>query len=374
MFDAFAIVGAGLAVGALFLSVLNAFLWPRGEAAVDGTPLANDTALCIPARNEAENIEAGVLAALRTGAHEVVVADDGSTDATPVILARLAAQHPRLRVVRGDGVLPRGVVGKPHACARLARATTTAHLLMIDADVVVDPSIFARLADIQNRTGARAITAVPRQRTVSFVERLVMPLLHLTYTSWLLLPLVWWTHNRRFLAANGQILLINRAALDGVGGFEAVEREVVDDMALCRRLKEHRQRVVFADGDRMATCRMYTSARDVIDGFSKNLSEGVGGAVGVFVVVMLYFSAFVLPWLLLPMSVWAAVAVAAALSLRLLHVARHGHPVWSALLHPVGVLLFLWIAVRSAVWAHRGQIAWRGRVYASRADRVSREA
>jgi chlorobactene glucosyltransferase len=199
---------------------------------------------------------------------------------------------------------------------------------------------------------------------------LVMPLLHLTYTSWLLLPLIWWTHNRRFLAANGQILLVDRAALAHVGGFESVEREVVDDMALCRRFKEHRLRVVFADGHEMASCRMYASARDVIDGFSKNLSEGVGGIGGVIVVVALYFCAFVLPWMLLPVSPWAALAVAAGLSLRLLHVVRHGHAVWSALLHPFGVMLFLWIALRSAMWSHRGQISWRGRVYASRSDRM----
>jgi chlorobactene glucosyltransferase len=307
----------------------------------------------------------------------VIVVDDGSTDATPAILDDLRRAHTALRVVRVDEALPAGWVGKPRACARLAREATGDSLLFLDADVVASSSLLRRLASLVDRLGANAITAVPRQITGSLVEELVLPLLHVTYTSWLPLPLVWRTHDPRFLAANGQVLWVARAALDAVGGWQVVRNEIVDDMALCRALKRARLRVVFADGDRMGRCRMYRSAQAVIDGFSKNLFEGVGSVAGLTVVVALYAGAFLVPWAALALSVaWppllapAAVGVLAGWALRLLHVARHGSTIPSALLHPVGVTALLMIAVRSWLWARRGTIRWAGRVYAGRAERI----
>jgi glycosyltransferase involved in cell wall biosynthesis len=65
----------------------------------------------MPCFNEAACVEATVREALAVldrlraeggGEGEVVVVDDGSTDATPDILGRVAAEDPRLRVIRHD--------------------------------------------------------------------------------------------------------------------------------------------------------------------------------------------------------------------------------------------------------------------------------
>ncbi|MFO1183839.1 MAG: glycosyltransferase family 2 protein [Bauldia sp.] len=57
----------------------------------------------VPCRDEAENIPsllAEIAAALPAGTFEVVVVDDGSTDTTAAVLARLAVADPWLRAVR----------------------------------------------------------------------------------------------------------------------------------------------------------------------------------------------------------------------------------------------------------------------------------
>lgn len=355
---------------ALSLSTLNLLVWPRGRP---GGGRLSSVSVCIPARNEAVSIEACVTAALALGADEVIVLDDGSTDDTPAILARLSTGRADLRVVRLDAALPEGWVGKVRACWVLASLAHSEHLLFIDADVVVEPDALQRFADLRTRYAADVITAVPRQVTVGFVEKLVLPLLHLTYTSWLPLPLIWRTRDPRFLAANGQLLFMSRAALDDVGGFKSVRAEIVDDMALCRVMKRAGKRVVFADGDLLGRCRMYRSPRAVIDGFSKNLYEGLGSLVGLVGVVGWYAWAFVIPLLCLPfaaLQVPAVVGVVAALALRLMHAWRHHSSVLSAVFNPVGVCVLLAIAVRSWWWSRRGTIQWAGRIYPARNKRA----
>jgi hypothetical protein len=137
--------------------------------------------------------------------------------------------------------------------------------------------------------------------------------------------------------------------------------------------------VVFADGDQMADCRMYGDAASLWRGFAKNFYEGIGGhPVALLIVVWLHVQSFVLPYLVLPVAAvlgaWglaatAAIGVAANLILRTIMALRYGHSLVSVLLHPLAVLLMMGILLDSFRWSRRGDIRWRGRSYAARAQR-----
>lgn len=362
----------------LFFGAINRLTWPRGQVRRGGASNVRLSVL-VPARNEVDNVEPCLRAIVASGEplHEVLVYDDGSTDGTSEVLTRLEAELPVLRVLKGSG-LPAGWVGKPHACHRLAEAATGDVLMFVDADVRIEPGGISRALELMERHDAGVVTAVPRQLVGSFFERLVLPLLHLTYVAWFPLVLTHLSRDPRFLAANGQLLLVRRKTYDAVGGFEAVRAEVVDDMAFCRRVKVSGDRVVFADGHRMGACRMYRSAAEVIRGFSKNLYEGIGASVfGLIVVLALYLGTFVAPYGLLVAAIFepawlvpGLVAVAMNVVLRVILALRHDQPIEGVLLHPLSVLAFAGIAVNSALWQLRGAVEWRGRAYASRARRA----
>jgi len=391
-FGATRAVAALLALPALVplgLVAFNAAFWTRGRPLPEAAAAAPDgISVLIPARDEVANIERCVRSV--DAAHgpiaEIIVYDDGSTDGTDAVLARLQAELPRLRVITGD-TLPVGWVGKPYALQRLSALAGSDVMLNIDADVTLRTdgvlrmlSLFGTAEQVTGGLGAAVVTAVPRQRTGSFVERLMMPLLHLSYVAWLPMPLIYRTRDPRVLAANGQLLLIRRSALEAVGGWSRVRTELVDDMAMCRAVKQSGRRVVFADGDRMAECRMYPDATALWRGFTKNFYEGIGGHPLAMIVVMgLHVLLFVAPYVALPLALAtgagqlaaaAAVGVAANVCLRLIMALRYGHSPLSVLLHPAAVLAMMGVLGDSFRMSRRGDIRWRGRSYSARAERA----
>ena len=373
-----------LAVPALFaltLTLLNMASWPAGKP---GGRHSGTVSVLVPARNEEANIEACVRAivASRHPIDEVLVYNDQSTDGTSAILRRLCLELPTLRVVGGEPVPP-GWVGKPHACHQLAKHASGDLLLFVDADTKLYSEGLERLAWLFSNRRADIVTAVPRQLTGSWVERMMIPLLTVTYTSWLWLPLIYLTRDPRFVAANGQLMAVTRRCYDRIGGFEAVKSEIVDDVAFCRHAKRSGARVVFADGRKTAECRMYNSPLALWLGFSKNIYEGIGNTlVGLLAVLTLYTTVFVLPYGALLVGVltsahWlplALLGVVCNLIMRGALALRYGHSLGSVILHPVAVLGLLAIALNSFRWSRRGRLLWAGRAYASRQKRLEGEA
>ena len=378
---------AGPALLAMGLVAFNAAFWTRGRALPDAATVApGGVSVLIPARDEVANIERCVRAADAADGPitEILVYDDDSTDGTREVLSRLQAELPRLRVIHGDG-LPAGWVGKPYALDRLSADARGEVLLNIDADVTLRADGLLRMLSllgspeqVPGGLDGALVTAVPRQCTGGMIERLMIPLLHLSYVAWLPMPLIHRTRDPRVLAANGQLLLVRRSALAAVGGWAGVRTELVDDMALCRAMKRSGRRVVFADGDRMADCRMYTDGASLWRGFSKNFYEGIGGhPLSLIIVMALHLLIFVVPYVVLAIGVLAigvlpiaaAVGVAANVVLRLIMAGRHGHSLLSVLVHPLAVLAMMGVLFDSYRSSRRGDIRWRGRSYAARAQR-----
>lgn len=343
-----------------------------------GGPLVS---VIIPARNESVNLEAVTRSILASTdpSFEIVLVDDRSTDDTGAIADRLAAADARVRVVHG-AELPAGWYGKPWACVQGARAARGDYLLFTDADTRHTPPLIGHAVAALETDGGGLQTLAPKQRCETFFEWIIMP------QFWFLLGLRYHpsrvnTATRgRDVVANGQFILVTRAAYESAGTHEAVRGEVAEDVALAQAFlaKGLPVRLYFAEP--LMETRMYTSLGEIVEGWSKNLYLGsrrsfpddpvlralapllLAGAIAFWLVPPLVLAAAAFTSLPGGLVAGAALATFFSACFWMLTSFGMGCPPWSGLLYPLGAAMAIWIVARST-WRGGRRVVWRGRTY-----------
>ncbi len=369
----------------LFVVNLRRYVEPEAEASTA------KISVLIPARDEERNIAAcldSVLAS--TGVElEVLVLDDASTDRTAAIVSEMAALDTRVRLVKTQ-TLPAGWNGKQRACWLLAQEATGELLLFLDADVRITPDALRRCAGQMTASQMALLSGFPKQITIGWMERMLLPLIHFVLLSFLPMGRMRKTADPAFAAGCGQFFLAERAAYFASGGHAGIRETRHDGLRLPELFRRHGYRTDIFDLTALAQVRMYDSPRAVWMGLAKNATEGIATPGRIVPFSMLLVLGQVMPVMLfgpmlaflassaivgatldqplLAWSVCAAITLAFVSSYmpRLLSVRRFRQPLGAALLHPVGVLLLLcvqWYALGKQVFGR--PVAWRARTYAS---------
>jgi glycosyltransferase involved in cell wall biosynthesis len=374
----------GCAAVPALLYLWNSFLFralppsPRrgegGGASPPGEGLR--VSVLIPARNEELGIAACVESVLasRHVELEVIVLDDHSTDRTAEIVREIAAKDSRLRLETAPP-LPEGWCGKQASCFVLAKLAKHDVLSFLDADVRLDPDALARMALFLDESGAALVSGFPRQETGTFLEKLLIPLIHWLLLCWL--PL-WGMRQFRwsaFGAGCGQWFMTTRAAYEKVGGHAAVKSSLHDGLTLPRAYRRAGFFTDICDATDLATCRMYRSASAVWNGLAKNAREGMAsaGQIGFWTVVLvcgqvmplvLFICTLVSPELPFEMIYIAFGALWLVQTTRYAMQRRFRTDPIGLPLHPLAILLLLAIQWYAIVRAAIGRpVGWKGRAH-----------
>jgi hypothetical protein len=385
----------GCAVVPALLYLWNSFLFrsPPELPPVAHAPGSPRISVLIPARNEELGIMACVESVLasRHVELEVIVLDDHSTDRTVEIVREITAKDSRLRLETAPP-LPDGWCGKQHACFVLSKLAKHDVFTFLDADVRLEPDALARMELFLEKSGAALVSGFPRQETGTFLEKLLIPLIHWLLLCWL--PLWGMRHFRwsAFGAGCGQFFMTTREAYEKVGGHAAVKSSLHDGLTLPRAYRKAGFFTDICDATNLATCRMYRSASAVWKGLAKNAREGMAswGQIGFWTVVLLCGQ--VVPWLVIALEWhtiseraaifrWLPITIANAdyssgilpielaagslfltLGVRALAARRFRQSWVGVILHPLAILLLLavqWYAVARAVVGK--PVGWKGR-------------
>ncbi len=322
--------------------------------------------VCVPARNEEENI-GGLLDALHAqdwDAFDILVLDDGSGDSTSTIVQEAAELNGSITLLQGEP-LPEGWTGKNWACHQLSLHARGEVLLFVDADVRPGSGALRRTAEHLQHYRADMLSAFPRQLLHGVTSKLVVPVMDLLLYGFLPLQLVYRTRFSSLAAANGQWIAFTRVGYERVGGHAAVRSEIVEDIRLAQRSKMMGLRMLLTSGVGIVECRMYTSGSEVLEGFSKNYFAAFGFRTGVFAMAQaVLLGVFVFPYIALALwpSLLSGLAVVLNILLRSVLAFRLKHGALTVLLHPVGIAAATGIGIH-AVWQRYryGSVRWKGR-------------
>ena len=365
-------LGAAIAIAAGSLLFARLKGVPRDPEASDDQsdhPSPAKISLVIPARNEADNLGQLLpsLNAQSAPAHEIIVVDDQSDDATTHVAREHGAQ-----VVSGKA-LPDGWYGKPWACHQGAERATGDWLMFLDADLWLEPDALARLQRQIADTPDAAISVCPWHDIRQPYEQgsLFFNLLMLggigAFT--ILGP------RACGIGLFGQCLLVSQHAYQTVGGHRRVRQTILENFHLSKAFAEHAiPRRCFL-GKSCLSMRMFPyGPREMIDSWSKGFTSGAGlssklgltlASVWLSGLMMLTVSCALIP--LAPPAAThhlplAAAYLAVALSLFWLGRQAGRFAWWNALLFPLSLIFYQWVFARSIVRQRRGQkTEWKGR-------------
>jgi hopene-associated glycosyltransferase HpnB len=198
-------------------------------------PECPDVDIVVPARDEAHiigEVIGSLLAQDYGGRFRVILVDDSSSDGT----AALAGTAANLTVISLQSK-PAEWSGKLWALSQGVAAGRSPLLLLTDADIVHDPRHLSSLVAKLLESHAEMVSEMVRLNCTSLAERALVPAF--VYFFQMLYPFRRVNDPRSSVAAAaGGTALIQREALQRIGGIDAIKNSLIDDVALAKAVKK----------------------------------------------------------------------------------------------------------------------------------------
>lgn len=340
----------------------------------------------IPAHNEREVI-GQLVTSLRAQDYpnmRVVLSLDRCTDDTAAVAREAAGGDERFEIFEITQC-PEGWAGKVHAVHAGATRSNSAPgaelLVFADADTAFEPGAIRACVALLRSRGLDMLSLLSTLTHDRWFERAVQPAASLELMRQYPITRANKREGRRAFA-NGQFMLFTREGYQAVGGHVAVKDELLEDLALARRMA-HAKRpagVVLADG--LLSCRMYHSWEQFVRGWTRIYIEAakrrpdrmersawqtriMGCVAPLLACALAPLAALVAPEparaALIALGLAATLAYFAGLALAY---ASGRTPIWCVLLHPYGAWRTASILARGAFELRTGvPTVWAGKSY-----------
>lgn len=320
--------------------------------------------ILIPARNEEKNLPVLLESLIKQDYtnYELIVYDDHSEDGTSQILEQYSEKDRRINWMRGEQQIPAGWTGKNHACHQLGKKAGGDILLFLDADVVVSTDMLKKAMGTFRNYKLSLLSIFPHQLLESRGEWLTVPLMNWILLSLLPLVLVRKSPKSSLAAANGQFMMFDARVYKAHLWHKQVSQNLVEDITISRMMKKTGYNTATLLGKNDVMCRMYSSWREAVNGFARNVLEFFGGnplvAIGY---VVLTFSGVVIIPLSLGME-WFGFYILLVLLIRIFISLASMQSVWKNIrLHLLQMASFLYIVAKGIKVKSTGRYQWKGR-------------
>lgn len=375
-----------LAIGAAVLwGVLLALPWQAWRNREVLEPAASrvgfpyhDLTVLIPARNEAE-VVAETLKSLARQAPglKVIVVDDNSEDDTAAVARKV--QHLALTVLSGKP-LPAGWSGKLWALEQGLKQVKTDKVLLLDADIQLEPGMLAALLDKLTRERLDFVSVMAKLKTESFWEKLLLPAF--VYFFKLLYPFALAnSRTSQVAAAAGGCILTKTEVLRKCGAFSSLKDALIDDCTLAKQVKRLGYRTWIGLSHGAVSQRSYNDLTTVWDMVARTAFTQL--RYSIWLMALCTWILGLMAWvpliaLLVPKFWWLGAVSLGAMMLSYRPILGFYRLPWAfGLALPVVGTLYLAMTWDSALRYFRGERSrWKGRIYGreATADAASLES
>ncbi len=356
---------AYIAMGFIILQFINVLLnlFFRQKIHKNTLPLQKSLSILIPARNEAENIGFLLddLIQINHQQLEIIVFDDQSTDDTYSIVQQYAKSNKRIKILQSKG-LPKGWLGKNHACYQLAKVAKGDYFLFLDADVRLHDNLAQDVVGYLDKYQLGLLSIFPLQLQKTIGEKISVPMMN--YILLTLLPLIFvrispfTSHS----AANGQFMLFNANTYKAHQPHKLFKNKAVEDIVISRYFKKKNIKIACITSEKRIQCRMYKNYREALNGFSKNIFMFFGNNI----ILAFLFGTFVtlgfIPILIaLPHLLWIYFSILLVILLSYAYISQQ-NMVLNVLLFPLQLLFLYQVMLKSLVnKKYKKYSSWKGR-------------
>jgi glycosyltransferase involved in cell wall biosynthesis len=205
--------------------------------------------IIVPARNEELAISKCLQSLLIQDYDnfEIIAVDDSSTDNTFAIISDLSKNNHALIPIKCPP-RPDDWIGKNWACFQGYKKSTGEILLFTDADTIHRPDVLSSAINTMMHDRLDALTLVPKLLCQDLITKFTLPVLsvflHSRYS-----PLKVNNPNNKIGYFFGSFYLISKINYEKIGTHQQVRRELVEDGALGRIVKEQRMKLKLVRGE-----------------------------------------------------------------------------------------------------------------------------
>jgi glycosyltransferase involved in cell wall biosynthesis len=343
----------------LLVALVNLIFQPKNHACLDDVLVS----VLVPVRDEEKNI-LPLISSLQKQDYqniEILIFDDQSSDNTAELVKNAAQADKRIKYFT-TGSLPKGWLGKNHACHTLSEKANGTYLLFLDADVTIGNNAITNsvATSVKNKLGL--LSYFPVQRMSTFAEKITVPNMNYILLSLLPLVLVQKSGYPALAAANGQFMFYNAEAYRKYYPHKVLRKSNVEDIEAARYLKRSGEKVSCRAAASNISCRMYTSFTDAVHGFSRNIIMYFGNSYLLAILFWLITSfGFIAVFVAFPVS-WFIIYLTAIVLIRVFTSAVSRQPVLQNLILAIPQQIMMGIFIYTA-FANRFKknLIWKGR-------------
>jgi chlorobactene glucosyltransferase len=193
----------------------------------------------LPARNEEKYIQSCLESLIDQdyNNYEIIVINDSSTDNTGELIRNFSSINPKIILVEVN-MKPVGWTGKNWACYQGYLNSRGDLFLFTDADSIHSSTSISLAVNHLLFKELDALTAVPKILTTDFWTKITIPILW-TLSLVKYSPLSANNPNSKLGYFFGSFFIITRKTYEAIGTHKSVRKEIIEDGALGKKVKEY---------------------------------------------------------------------------------------------------------------------------------------